>query len=53
MTTTTIKPAPYPIQKLSGFRVGHGASIPSLKDGKFRVVQALIAGDARTTRCPH
>ena len=46
MTTSTTKPAPYPIQKLSGFPVGHGASIPSLKKGKFRVVEAAMAGDA-------
>lgn len=46
MKPYSAKPAPYPIQKLSGFPSGMLASLPSLKEGKFLVIQAAIAGDA-------
>jgi hypothetical protein len=46
MNTATIKPVPYPIINRSGFDVRHSAGLPSLKAGKFRVIQATVAGDA-------
>lgn len=46
MKASTIKPAPYPIINRSGWDVQHSAGLPSLKDGKFRVIQAAVAGDA-------
>jgi hypothetical protein len=46
MNPATIKPAPYSIINRSGWDVRHSAGLPSLKDGKFRVIQAAVAGDA-------
>lgn len=46
MSPTTIKPFPYPIIHRSGVDLRPPAGLPSLKAGKFRVIQAAVAGDA-------
>ncbi|MEQ2007489.1 MAG: HipA domain-containing protein [Limisphaerales bacterium] len=46
MRTATPKPEPYPILKRSGFEIRQPSGLPSLKAGKFRVVDVAVAGDA-------
>ncbi|MBL9118169.1 MAG: HipA domain-containing protein [Verrucomicrobiaceae bacterium] len=40
------KPLPYPIINRSGLHVPHSYGLPSLKKGKFHLLEAAVAGDA-------
>ncbi len=46
MKTHRKKPAPYPIISRSGFDIRFPSSLPILKDGCFRVLDAAVAGGA-------
>lgn len=46
MVSSFTKPRPYPIINRSGFDICHPSDLPCLKAGKFRVLDAAVAGDA-------
>lgn len=46
MTAPASQPEPYPIINRSGVEIWHSSGLPCLKSGKFRVVDAAVAGDA-------